>query len=405
VDVYKPESTNSLLDPGSLLPNLRGLYNLVTAQIAKESLMIPAADSFSGTLRTVEQRLRVRELPLYWMFATLSILFGVSVCLDAIVSRRVVSRDPGSIGGLSTILARSPILENLLSDQGFAPKSSLRHSLLGRSCQSIMDPAKVPHRFEISLMSSELAATAIPPHPTCGEDRVEWWHPTSLSPRFKLTVIAFLGALVVALELLYQKSAKSKGLAYVDDRSDLRYGWLYLPGATMLTTSILTGMVDSTSKKFLPYHKLRLWPSRSRASLYTNENSQMAITSLFNSVSHRHWSIFATTLATLFAFPLTIVSSGLYSTEVVATTKNVIFSVDNAIEFATQSTPFVQKGLDTASLVVAMLLERNLSAPLWTFGDFVFPEMSFQTLDGSTNASEITSPLANSSLVVSTPVR
>ncbi|KAF2496882.1 hypothetical protein BU16DRAFT_607587 [Lophium mytilinum] len=404
-DVYKPESTDKILDPVSLLPNLRGLYSLVTAQIAKENLMIPTTASSSGTIRTVQQRLRVRGLPLYWMFAILSILFAISVCLDAIVSRGAVSRDPGSIGGLSTILARSRALENILSYKGFASISSLRRSLLGRSCQSTMDPAKVPHRFEINLAASEPAAAAISPQPLWEEDRVEWWHPMSLSPGFKTTVIAFLGTLVLALEVLYQKSAKSNGLAYVDDKSDLRYSWLYLPGATMLTTSILTGMVDSTSKIFLPYHKLRQGPATSRACLYTNENSQMAISSLFNSVSHRHWSIFATTLATIFAFPLTIVSSGLYSTKVVATTKDAIFSVDSTINFATESIPFltVQKRLDTASLVVAMILERNLSSPLWTYGEFAFPEMSFKTLDGSNNASEITSPLANSSVVVSTP--
>ena len=74
IDSQLPSSTEFLAEPNQLLANIRSLYTLITAQIAKEYLMTPGSDRQQGNLVTTQQRLRIRGLSLYAMFATLSVL-------------------------------------------------------------------------------------------------------------------------------------------------------------------------------------------------------------------------------------------------------------------------------------------------------------------------------------------
>ncbi|KAF2135648.1 uncharacterized protein K452DRAFT_238974 [Aplosporella prunicola CBS 121167] len=369
VSLFKVD-IKSFLDAPTTYQRAQKLFGLVSVQIAKNNLMVQDKRTQNGTYSTSENWLHVRGLSLYWMLATVSTLLLLTALLMLYTPGRVVSRDPGSIGGLATILARSPSLTNLLSAHGSSTIPILRQVLQNYVTKSCVVHTHAGPEFRIDVIPQEYNFTELE-----NDKTPYWWRPFSISATTKATFIIILALLIMALEVMFQTSEKKQGLASVETTSYVRYTWVHLPGLVMLVIQLLVGMINFTSNVFLPYHELRHWPSRAQSTLLNDQLPRLTVHSLFNSITGGHWAITATSTALLLAPFLTIAASGLYSSEEVLATSNSNVTVDSIFDF--HSLPLRTSQQDHGlGFFVSMILQQNLPPQNWTHDEFVYPEIS-----------------------------
>ncbi|KAF2137462.1 uncharacterized protein K452DRAFT_235787 [Aplosporella prunicola CBS 121167] len=372
-------SNDTFTDYNFLERESRRLYSLVAAQIAKSNIMTPEKENHEGTCHVTEQRLRIRGLSLYFMQATLGVLTITTACLYSLVPRAVTSGDPGTIGGLAAIMARSRDLSAILSSAGALKLESLRSLLSNYKCETVVGYHANVAQFSIEVQE-KMDNTDIEPKKTTEEtdQKGHWWHPFSANIITKSIIAALLLLLVLPLELIYQKSRHSGGLADVDQESYIRYTWAYVPAAVMIAMQLLAGMIGFTARIFSPYYYLRMEPSVAHKAILSDQVSRMTIHSLCSSIKDRHYAITTTALSMLLIPFFTIAVSGLYAARAAQIPQDVSFGFSNVFN-SSYDPEYISS--DNGSLIMNMLLKKNLSDPLWTHGELAFPKISFATND------------------------
>jgi hypothetical protein len=99
---------SAFLDPGLVESTSRDLFSAISSQLARQYLMVPAADTFTGTYDHFEGRVFVRSLSLRLMQSSLATLAILTAIVLLFAPRNVVSRCPDSIGAIAAILVESP---------------------------------------------------------------------------------------------------------------------------------------------------------------------------------------------------------------------------------------------------------------------------------------------------------
>lgn len=374
VALFRPEP-DSFLSAETLYNNCRRLFSLVSVQIAKSDLMVKGTTPLNITYFQSEQRLHIRGLSLNWMIATLSTLIITTSLTVFFAPTQMVSRDPGSVGGLATILSRSPSLSKILATYGSATRLSIRRVLQDFKAKTSVEHTITGPEFRIEILRENTPKGPNTAQKIEYSGKVKWWRPLSISAPLKIGLILVLGSLVVALELLFQRSERNHGIVNVNDSSYARYTWVYLPGLIMMVVQLLVGMISFSSNVFLPYHELRHWPSRAPSTMLNDQLSRLTIHSLLDSLFGRHWAIVATATAMLLAPFLTVVASGLYTPDSELASGNVSLQVNSVFEFSV----YPNLGVDDKGLgfFTSMILQQDLASQKWTDAGFVFPEISF----------------------------
>ncbi|KAF2140426.1 uncharacterized protein K452DRAFT_55747 [Aplosporella prunicola CBS 121167] len=365
----------SLMDPKILKDGLTDLFNTLAAQMAKSQLMVPDSQRYNATVHLTEQRIRVRELSFFWMLGILVVLIPLTAGLSVVAPRGVVSRDPGSIGGLATILARSHNLAKYLSGMGSAQISVMKKAFENASCTSQISHTEMGKTFSVEV--SRFKESDQPQSEDAEGHRVKWWHPSSLTATHKFLVICLLVAIIVALELLLQQSLKHGGLMEVEDRGSIRYTWVYIPAAVMILVQLLVGMTGSSSNIMLVYHELRISPSTASRTLMNDPQSLLTLHAIYRSISQRHWAILAMSLALLLTPFLTIVTSGLYYAESSSATESVSLKIRDHLLPEPETDGSWE---ETSAFISYMLINNSISYPNWTRHGLVFPELSISSL-------------------------
>lgn len=365
---------SSLMDTSTVHRRSQLLFSSVSAQIAKEYLMVPDQKAQSGTYSVSEYWLHIRGLSLYWILATISALLLLTGLLFFYIPGRVVSRDPGSIGGLTTILARSPSLAKTLSAHGASGIPTIRQVLKNCISKSCMEHTDAGPEFRIDII---ITGQERKPAGLHIDEPTAWWRPFSISASTKSTFIIVLAISIAVLEVLFQTSEKRQGLTAVETSGYVRYTWVYLPGLVMLAMQLLVGMVSFTSNVFLPYHELRHWPSRAQPTLLNDQLSRLTIHSLVDSIMGGHWAITATATAMLLAPFLTIVASGLYTADPELVTSGATVTIDSVFDFHNVSYAITESAqIFRLPFFTSMILQQNLPSPSWTYAGLAYPEIT-----------------------------
>lgn len=376
VDVAHPAS--DLKDSSVLQSRAKDMFSMVSAQMAKQSLMRASSDLVLGTCRGTQSRLRVRGLSLYLMGAILVLLIVSSISLLYVAPRRYSSRDPSSIGGLALAVSQSPALLARLSSYGSADLKTIRRRLENFECQSLLVRRDQTGRLAIDVSTngdledaeSALEPTEPAPYP--------YWRPLSLRPVFRSLVIAFLLIMIVLLEVLYSISQKRNGLVKVDPKSDQRFAWAYVPAIVMVAGQTLVGMIAFSSLMVFPYFQLRRRDSSTRNDVLRNYVSETAIKCLWQAASAKHIVVFCMALAMLLAPILTIAVSGLYTASPTSEDVPMTLSVQDQFNSSFRPRDLWFEGgavAKAASNDIGLLLTQNFTFPLWTFDEIALPKI------------------------------
>ncbi|GKZ37496.1 hypothetical protein AbraIFM66950_009046 [Aspergillus brasiliensis] len=388
-NLTSPYLMTDLLDASILEKVSRPTFNAMAAQIARQYFLPSADEDFAGTYSAHTQRVVVRELSVRIMEATLAVLIVLTAALWIWRPVRCTSRDPGTIAGLASILARSPNVSERLA--GSKNTKDLVTSLSdGRFYTRVTDNDGW-RTFGIEEDQKATEAT----RPGVSSGTLTWWRPISVKVWWWIISIILPLLIIAGLETSYQVSARQNGLGTVNSGGYIHYVWAYLPALIFLITRIFFDCIHFSAMVFQPYLELRQGGVTAPGSLMENHLSKLTLLSFLTAIKRKQWAVCATALTVLLAPALTVAVSGLYSTQNIAYTRPA--SIARTDTFNTTISPLSSTTSDPGlGLTGALVVGANLSYPAWTYDELVFPtlsEMSLTDKNGKvqTNASSFNS--------------
>ena len=340
----------------------------LAVQLASEYLMTPSASTVSGTMENMETRLTLRNVPVIAIGTILGLLALVSLLVSIFfLPYAVCSRDPGSIGGLATILANSHKLMDTLSGTGQTSEKELRKVLAGQAYTT----AANENTFSIEQHGPIINKPA-------QSLQLSWWRPFAAAPSARALVLLIPICLIIVLEILYQKSRSSDGLADVSASSALSYTWTYIPALVMLGVRTLFETVYFSARVFQPYHELKRGDAPPESSIMDNQHRKVAVVGVWDALFKRQWAAMAAGVAVLIAPFLPIVVSGLYTASDIVSASNITLTQLNRVNMSEGY--FYSRTSDYEDVKLGdMILQYNLSYPQWTYQNLSIPKVEVDT--------------------------
>lgn len=348
-------------------------FTRIGAYIAKRFMLQPAEEVTSGTVTVTERRLFVRDLSFGFMLGLLIILLAIGGFLVlSYLPVAVCPKDPGSVGGLATILARSTDFMSQLEGKNSRPVSEL-----GPLLSSGLYDTSTTEDGAFSITCRGGARRAAADQSSLPSD-INWWRPFPVRIPVRTLIIGIPIALICTLEAVYQHSAKSGGIADVDESSNVRYVWVYLPALTMLSVRTLFRSLEFSARIFQPYHYL-LRGGAPGDILLEDQHRKISVYGFTSALQKGHWALAAATLSVLLSSALPIAVSGLY------TTSTVVQHADSTLTQTTRWTveeyPY-HDVIGAKGMVGSLILHFNLTAPQWTDTDLAFPTVALSESSG-----------------------
>jgi hypothetical protein len=347
---------------------IRQIFSTTAAQIAKNQLLTATNADVVGSTVQAEKRIYVREIPLRLMEATLAILILILIALVFLRPAPSTPRDLSSLGGLATVMAQSQNYVFALQRLGAATIRTIGQSIAIHEYQTCVSIAGTEPVFRIDVkdygdLYERPRQETVPVKPS------SWWSP--ISDLTRMAILAFNFALIVAIELLLQRSQHHDGLMNMSFTSSVPYAWAFIPAlfAVMLWTAF--GIFDFSIRLMQPYHKLRKAPVPARRSINVNYLSKVSVVTIFHAIVNRHFAVFFSAFGMLIIPFVTIISSGLY--ESVAGLQKLSTQV-NLAKLPNLATQNVATG-SQLPFVASLVTGGNLSWPQWTSDTLVFPEL------------------------------
>ncbi|KAB8259372.1 hypothetical protein BDV32DRAFT_59412 [Aspergillus pseudonomiae] len=371
--VSSPDNFEPLLDAANLEAISRPVYNAITAQVARQYLMTSADKPFNGVYSASAEKLLVRELSVRLMEAASALLILVAGAMWMWRPAKCTPRDPGTISGMATILARSPDLSHRLS--GIKNGKDLKSSLAGGLFVS--EVASLDGQRSFSIVTKHDAKEEL--RATEASSQISWWKPLAMSLGWRILTLAVPLLVIVGLETTYQISQKQNGLADITSDGYIRYTWVYIPAFIMLLIQALFECNHFSTQVIQPYLELRAGGLTAQESLMDNYLSKLTMHALWSALVKRKYAIFITALTMVLAPCLTIAASGLYSTEAASYVRAVSILRNDSFN-STVDPQAYHSGKKGIGLTGALVVGANLSYPDWTYDEVVLPALNQSTL-------------------------
>ncbi|KAK2761257.1 hypothetical protein FQN54_001779 [Arachnomyces sp. PD_36] len=354
-------------------------FEATAAQLAKLYFMAPSDESVIGDVTHNEERLLVREFPFIFMEVLLVLLTCICLALWFLSSRHLCPREPGSIGGLATILARSSLMMKLFSGTSNTPLHELCAGSTWTSYHTTTGPDEGGSSFSI-VPSGEIQMNPLLPKEQSIRPS-KWWRPVIVRTPSKIGVVLCTVGLIVALEVLNQYSSSHNGIMAIQMGEYVKYSWVYIPTLTMVAVNVVYNMLDFAATVFQPYTLLRNGGPNTGKVMLEDLLGGMALITLVSSLSKRQIAVPATKLAVIAGSMLSIAVSGLYTARSVPFDQQLPLSVAKDFRL---DWPLAKVGTNQESYIEnlpAILVLDHAPYPKWTHDEFVFPQLTLATND------------------------
>ncbi|KAK7943542.1 uncharacterized protein PG986_012655 [Apiospora aurea] len=352
-------------------------YRQFAAIIAKQSLTEPAAIDITGTAVFMANRLLVRDWSAQWMAGLTTACLVLSVVLLFTVPRQgVLPRNPSNIPDMASLILHSPDLQRRVRDLGAADEKSLVQNLERHSFQSgvIQNPATSRAEFAI-LDQQQFTNDASPRDPGTPLVRARRnLHPGILHPATRATLCLIVIGLIIALELLLQKSDREDGLGDVGNDTYIHYLWTTLPALTFGLVAMAFSSMDFQIRSLAPYMLLK--KTVGTDAFMALDHLDMSIPrTIFKEARSGNLGALATTTMLLVASLFTIFSGSLFQALAIPSTGSITLRANQSFDL----TPFggapYQGSARFGASIPSLILESNLSYPAFTHEDLAFPQL------------------------------
>ncbi|KAF2434530.1 hypothetical protein EJ08DRAFT_470203 [Tothia fuscella] len=366
-----------LNSPEGLERGFREMYSITAAQIAKNHLLKPTDATVVASIIRVEKHLRVRNVPLRLMEVALILLIVTRLLLVKTRPAPSTPRDLSTLGGLATVMGQSHGYTHTLQGLGAATMRTIKQTVGAHRFQTCVSVDGEEKAFKLEVLgvdSSYLAPRMmnIPAKPQA------WWTP--IPDAIRMAVLAATFGLLVAVELLLQKSKKHNGLADMNLTSAVGYAWLFIPALLAVLLWQFYTAVDFSTRLLSPYLEMQKSPTPAGRSLHTNYLPKVTVVALRHAIVNKHFAVALTALSVLLAPVLIVVSSGLFQPKMSAQRISTSLPMLTAFDMKNVSSVSGSQLPIAASLVTS----GNVSWPRWTRDDLVFPELKLPGNLGAT---------------------
>ena len=377
----RSEDREAFFNPALLAQEMeRGLQDRAV-HVARDYLLQPADRHTEGKTTRTESRLFVRKLSFGLAVGFLSTIIIISTLIIRFyLPLAVCCRDPSSIGGLATILARSPELMATLENMNLKWPSEMKKLLVGWENRTGVN---LSGEFQIEVHDERTSAVQVSKSGTHNTPR--WWRPISSRPSVKLLTFVLPLAVIATLEALLHVSNTKGGITPVDGRQDGRdQPWAYIPALVMFWVRILYQMMESTVKTFQPFHYLARGGARASASVLESQHRKITAWVVLDSLRKRQWALAASAVALLIAGALPITVSGLYAVDRVPYPTDIslvqrsTWNISSYKEYLDDSMFY---DLGSSNFAPGRILYLNMSYPQGTYADLAFPDLSLSRAD------------------------
>ncbi|KAK2736811.1 hypothetical protein FQN55_001400 [Onygenales sp. PD_40] len=372
----RSEDREAFFDAALLSQELgRGIQSRAV-QVSRDYLLQPVDRKIEGTAIKTESRLFARRLSFGLMIGFLSALIIVSIVIVCVyLPLSVCCRDPSSIGGLATILARSPELMATLQNMNLKWPSEMKELLAGRENRTNITAGS---EFQIEVHDKQTSDVDVSKTGTDSTPR--WWRPVSARPPVYTLTFALPIAVIVTIEILLHISNTRGGITPVEGRANGRdQPWAYVPALIMFYVRIPYHMMESTYRTFQPYQCLARGRAHANASVLENQGGKITAWAILDSLRKRQWSLAASAVALLLAAALPITVSGLYSVDNlpyptdISLVQHSTWDISSYKEHLINSKVF---DLPSNDIAPGRILYLNMSYPQGTYADLAFPTLS-----------------------------
>jgi hypothetical protein len=307
--------------------------------------MAPESKTVLGSYSTTEHRLCFQAASFYAMESLFIVMVLIAITLSLLHRKSFVSRDIGSLAGISTILARSHDAMKSVSGTGHASMLRLKNHLSDYAYATSGIYNSHPPTFQISVAPGSATRRSSTASNAVTTTQMRWWRPFALTFWGRLLTCSAPVALIMTLQALLHKSQTADGIATVPEMPYIHFAWTLLPAAVSLGIATLFYTFQTALRLVQPYQTLKKGGVPARASLFDDYNAEIALHTFWHTARRKHVALLASTLAVLCAPFLTIVVSGLYKTGYVSSTYPVQMQVKGWFNATVDSS--LPSGIDT----------------------------------------------------------
>lgn len=365
-------SAQDIYDQNKAGDLFKAFYRAVTAQVVNQALLQPQKSETAGHAVVTEDRLLITVVSLRAMEVCFILLTILAIVMSVLIpSQTQVPWNPNKITAIANVLASNPTLRESFQGTGSASQSSLASHLAGKRYTMQSLDGSLSIETEDNRKSDKIAFSS--------EEVVNWRPFPNFPTRFTFYII--LAGIIASLEAVLRVSQARNGLGKVSNSTYTHYLWTLLPALVMVSINLLFGSIDFNTRSLAPYARLKknLGVDFRYISTWNFMDSLSPMT-IYNSIKLKDFAVLITTITAILGSVLTIVSSGLYSPINTTATSPINFTQTTmpmsphvlSTEVSSNSSNGVS-GMQTASEI----LNDNLTYPQWTWGEFSFPNMTF----------------------------
>ncbi|KAK8044183.1 hypothetical protein PG993_004207 [Apiospora rasikravindrae] len=375
---FSPNTTaqvSDMFDSVFLEQFAESYYRQFAAIIAKQSLTEPAAIDITGTAVFMANRLLVRDWSAQWMAGLTAACLVLSAILLFTVPRQgVLPRNPSNIPDMASLILHSPDLQRRVRDLGAADEKSVVQGLERHSFQSgvVQNPTTGQAEFVI-LDQEQLSddASRDPGAPLVRARRN--LHPGILHPATRATLCLIVIGLIIALELLLQKSNREDGLGDVVDDTYIHYLWTTLPALTFGLVAMAFSSMDFQIRSLAPYMLLK--KTVGTDAFMTLDHLDMSIPrTIYKEARSGNFGALATTTMVLVASLFTIFSGSLFQALAIPSTGSITLRANQSFDLTPYGGAPYQNNARFGASIPSLILESNLSYPAFTHENLAFPQ-------------------------------
>ena len=366
----------------------------VGTQFAEQYLKRDQRQPLAGSVLIIEQRLQVKRLTVGLLLTTLGLLAITVLMLLKIRPWNTVPCASGSISSTATILAASDALRDHLQ-MGGLDLSTFVKSLKDRDYQSVIgtkgnfsiqpvvvssipNTSSQPRREKSKEKSKEESKEKSRPwwrriatkQQKPKDDRRPWWRPLVTRKWFLVCILAVPLVLNGVLEIIQQVSDRKQGIAVLKSSGESHTTISYVPVFVMLLVAMMYESLDVTACVFAPFLALHRGNAQAAKSISMSLVSKLPPHAFYLSLRDHHWANSFTIAAALMSTFLTIAASGLYSPVDVLSSRTVQMQQMSCVNLSHMD---LSEGDNNAGETTKLMMFFNLSNPLWTYDNLIFP--------------------------------
>ena len=367
----------ALLNSTLLAHGAEKVFKGIAIQYAASGLLAPGITPLKGNIEFQENRLQVSVLTMALMCACFLGFLCTALVLLFHGPRYVASRDPDSMTAVAAILAASPKVAGALEGTGSLRLKALERIVSAGKYQTvtlISDDGRP--RFRIERVE-DYESRNVRHESNKGSETPEWWCPVAATLIFRLLVFLLPVAAIIVLEVLQRISDRDYGFANAgSDSNGLLVGVLtgYVPALYMITIGLMFASINFATLAVAPYHALKKGCSAAHQTVMSNPMKRFSLFQIFESAMRHQWGPFFSSAATVAAAFLTIMVSGLYTTEHVKNPVDIVLYRQDSFNLTWSDSVKDDQG---ATLMFNLNQDQGLSYPKWTYDELVLPAVGY----------------------------